>query len=73
MEKYYTISSQFVKKRLFTTTNDRILVLNTTHLTDDEIKKIVSVLKKENPKHVAYDMKLAPSWIREIMRNAITD
>jgi hypothetical protein len=42
-------------------------------VTDYEIEKIVNILKKENPKYVANDLKLAPGWIREIMRKALTD
>ena len=41
-------------------------------VTDDEIKKVVEILKKENPKYLAHDIKLAPGWIREIMRKAQT-
>jgi len=41
-------------------------------VTDDEIKKVVEILKKENPKYLAHDIKLAPEWIREIMRKSQT-
>ena len=42
-------------------------------VTDDEIEKVVNILKKENPKYLSNDLKLAPGWIREIMRKALTD
>jgi hypothetical protein len=42
-------------------------------VTDYEIDKVVNLLKKENPQHLAHDIKLAPEWIREIMRKAQTD
>jgi hypothetical protein len=42
-------------------------------VTDYEIEKVVNHLKKENPKYLAHDIKLAPDWIREIMRKALTD
>jgi hypothetical protein len=42
-------------------------------VTDFEIEKIVEILKKENPKYLINDLKLAPGWIREIMRKALTD
>jgi hypothetical protein len=42
-------------------------------ITDYEIEKIIKILKKENPKYVANDMKSAPEWIREIMRKALND
>ena len=40
-------------------------------VTDYEIEKVVNILKKENPKYLAHDIKLAPEWIREIMRKAL--
>jgi hypothetical protein len=42
-------------------------------VTDYEIDKIVSFLKKENPKYLAHDIKLAPAWIKEIMSKAQTE
>jgi len=42
-------------------------------VTDDEIEKVINILKKENPKYLANDMKLAPGWICEIIRKALTD
>jgi len=42
-------------------------------ITPDEIEKVVHILKKENPKYLANDIKLAPEWIRVIMRKALTD
>jgi hypothetical protein len=42
-------------------------------ITDDEITKVVNILKKENPKYLLHDIKLAPEWIREIMRKALID
>jgi len=42
-------------------------------ITGDEIDKVVNLLKKENPQHLAHDIKLAPIWIKEIMCKAQTD
>ena len=42
-------------------------------VTDYEIEKVINHLKKENVKYLAHDMKLAPDWIREIMRKAQID
>ena len=42
-------------------------------ITDNEIEKVVNILKKENPKYLANDIKLAPGWIREIMRKALNN
>lgn len=38
--------------------------------TEDEIEKIIQVLKKEKPERLDHDLKLAPEWIRIIMRKA---
>lgn len=38
-----------------------------------EEEKIIALLKKENREHLANDIKLAPDWIRNIMRKALTD
>ncbi len=40
-------------------------------ITDDEIEKTINILKKENPKNLTNDIKLAPEWIRKIIRKAI--
>jgi hypothetical protein len=40
---------------------------------EDEEEKIVILLKKENKEHLANDIKLAPDWIRKIMRKALID
>ncbi len=37
-------------------------------VTEDEIKKIQELLKKEKPTRLEHDMRLAPAWIREIMK-----
>ena len=42
-------------------------------ITDYEIEKVVNILKKENPKYLVNDIKLAPEWIREIMRKALAN
>lgn len=36
-----------------------------------EEEKIIELLKKENPKHILHDIKLAPVWIQKIMRKAL--
>jgi len=42
-------------------------------ITDYEIEKVINILKNENPQNLANDIKLAPEWIREIMRKTQTD
>lgn len=41
------------------------------NVTDIEIEKILEHLKKEDPKRLEHDIKLAPEWIRVIMRKAL--
>jgi hypothetical protein len=40
-------------------------------VTDDEIKIILEHLRKEEPNRLEHDIKLAPEWIRIIMRKAL--
>jgi hypothetical protein len=37
------------------------------NVTEDELKKIREILKKEKPTRLQHDIRLAPAWIREIM------
>jgi hypothetical protein len=39
--------------------------------TDEEIKHIQALLAKEKPTHLEHDIRLAPAWIREIMKPAL--
>lgn len=43
------------------------------NVTDQKKRKILELLKKEKPEHVIHDIKLAPSWIRKIMKEAIVE
>jgi hypothetical protein len=36
-----------------------------------ELKKIINLLKEEDPQHLKHDIKLAPEWIKIIMKKAI--
>jgi hypothetical protein len=38
------------------------------NVTEDEIKKIQALLMKEKPTRLEHDIRLAPAWIREIMK-----
>ncbi len=40
-------------------------------LIEEEEKKIIELLKKENPKDLLQDIKLAPVWIQKIMKKAL--
>ncbi len=41
--------------------------------TDEEINKIVKLLKEENPSDLKYDIVLAPEWIKKIIKQAINE
>lgn len=43
------------------------------NVTDIEIEKILEHLKKEDPYRLEHDIKLAPEWIRIIMRKALNE
>jgi len=38
--------------------------------TNEELKKIIELLKKEVPKNLIHDIALAPEWIKEVMKRA---
>lgn len=40
-------------------------------VSDEEEKRIIELLKKENQKDLLYDIKLAPVWIQKIMQKAL--
>ncbi|MEE9348902.1 MAG: DUF6088 family protein [Flavobacteriaceae bacterium] len=40
-------------------------------LTSSDENKIITLLKKENKKHLLHDIELAPVWIQKIMKKAI--
>lgn len=37
-------------------------------VTEEELKKIGELLKQEKPFHLQYDLKIAPEWIRKLLR-----
>ena len=43
------------------------------NVTDTEIQIILSHLKNEEPQRLQHDIRLAPEWIRVIMRKAIIE
>ncbi|HED06703.1 MAG TPA: hypothetical protein ENI57_01145 [Ignavibacteria bacterium] len=42
-------------------------------ISDDEMSKIIRLLKQEDQKKLKHDISLAPEWIRKIMRKALDD
>ena len=39
------------------------------NVTDEEVKRIQTVLQNEKPTHLASDIRLAPAWIQKIMKH----
>ena len=50
-----------------------LMELGRTNLTDEMKEKILSLLKRENPKILMNDLKLAPKWIAQIFLPLIND
>ncbi|MBN1663909.1 MAG: hypothetical protein JW943_09940 [Deltaproteobacteria bacterium] len=42
-------------------------------VSDQELEKIRELLKKEKPYHLQHDIKLAPEWIRKLLRPVISE
>jgi len=40
---------------------------------DDELSKIIKLLKEEDPADLKYDISLAPEWIKKIMKQAVNE
>lgn len=40
---------------------------------EDELSKILKLLKEEDPADLKYDISLAPEWIRKIMKQAVNE
>ena len=47
-------------------------VLGKANLSEKELGKIHELLKKERPENILHDLQLAPAWISEIMRKALS-
>jgi len=39
----------------------------------DEIEKIIALLKQEKQENILHDMKLAPEWIRQILKESVVE
>lgn len=48
-------------------------VIGKDKITTEEQEKIIAILKKENPTRLQNDIRLAPEWIRKIMRTALSE
>jgi hypothetical protein len=40
---------------------------------EDELNKIIKLLKEEDPSDLKYDISLAPEWIKKIMKQAVNE
>jgi predicted transcriptional regulator of viral defense system len=59
------------KGKLSTLAIQALKTIRKDYVTEQHIKKVVNILKNENPKLLEHDMMFAPKWIREIMRKAL--
>lgn len=48
-------------------------VIGKDKITTEEQEKLIAILKKENPTRLQNDIRLAPEWIRKIMRAALSE
>lgn len=48
-------------------------VLEKDKVTDEEKQKVIDLLKKEDPIRLQHDIRLAPEWIRNIMKSALPE
>lgn len=48
-------------------------IIGKDRVRDEEIKKIQLMLTKEKPTRLEHDIRLAPAWIREIMKQALPE
>lgn len=47
--------------------------LGKNELTEDETSQVVAILKKEKSERLRHDIRLAPEWIRSIMKTALPE
>jgi len=48
-------------------------VLEKDKVTDEEKQKVIDLLRKEDPVRLQHDIRLAPEWIRNIMKSALPE
>ncbi|MNF93824.1 hypothetical protein D3C84_765150 [compost metagenome] len=47
--------------------------LGKNELTEEETSQVVEILKKEKSERLRHDIRLAPEWIRSIMKAALPE
>lgn len=69
--KKTTPKSLLAKGKISSLVIQALREIKINNVTESEEKKIVGLLKKENPKDLLNDIKLAPVWIQKIMKKAL--
>jgi len=69
--KKTTPKSLLAKGKISSLVIQALREIKINNVTDSEEKKIVGLLKKENPIDLLHDIKLAPVWIQKIMKKAL--
>lgn len=69
--KKTTPKSLLAKGKISSLVIQALRAIKINNVTDSEEKKIVGLLKKENPIDLLHDIKLAPVWIQKIMKKAL--
>ena len=70
--KKATPKNLMAKGRVSSLVIQALRALGKAALTEKELGKIHELLKKERPENIIHDMQLAPAWISEIMRKALS-
>ena len=71
--KKATPSTLATKGKLSTLAIQALKSIKKDFVTDEEIEKIVTILKKENPQYLKHDIQFAPVWIQKILSKALTE
>ena len=61
-----------VKDRISSLVIQALKTIGKDKVTESERDKIVQLLQEENPVNLEHDIRLAPEWIRKIMKTALT-
>lgn len=69
--KKTTPKSLLAKGKISSLVIQALREIKINNVTDSEEKKIVGLLKKENPIDLIHDIRLAPVWIQKIMKKAL--
>ncbi len=62
-----------VKGRISSLVIQALKTIGKDKVTENEMEKIIQLLEEEKPTNLEHDIRLAPEWIRKIMKEAIID